>query len=115
MYIQVKQLLENKRNRINAVKDENGKILYDPASIKKRWKEYIEELCGKDTKPSSINLENEQEVESDDVRPEMLDSEIDRVLHDMKGNKAMGIDEIPVELLKHLGEKGKRDFYNLCR
>ena len=31
----------------------------------------------------------------------------------MKGNKAMGTDEIPVELLKNLGERVKRDSYNL--
>ena len=66
-------------------------------------------------KPANIILESEQEVDEDDVGPGILDSEIDRALQDMKGNKATGIDKIPVELLKNVGGRGKGEFYNLCR
>ena len=48
--------------------------------------------------------------------PEILDCEIiERALRDMKGKRATGVDEIPVELvIKYLGEKGKKYFYDKC-
>ena len=56
------------------LKDNNGIILHNPASIRERWKEYVEELYGKDMKPSNIILEYKIEVENDDVGLGVFDS-----------------------------------------
>ena len=38
--------------KIGTIKDKNGRELVDAEEIKKRWKEYIEELCKKDLNES---------------------------------------------------------------
>ena len=43
------------------------------------------------------------DVEVDSLGPELLASEIEAAIEEMKNGKAVGIDEIPVEFLKALG------------
>ena len=44
----------------------------------------------------------------------ILRSEVDWAIRNMKNKKATGIDDIPAELLKALGEEGKEELWNLC-
>ena len=109
MYVKVKQITGQSRKDSNnsTINNKNGKLLSEPEEIKSRWKEYIEKLYDKNGKPSRLDMELEDEmvVELDDKGPDLLDSEILSAVAGMKKNKAEGLDGIPAEFWKSLGEK----------
>jgi hypothetical protein len=99
------------------VKDGSGKLLTEPQEIQNRWKEYTEVLYDKSGKPNmdDIKLEEEQQVHPDDLGPQLLHSEIKAAITEMKTNKAVGVDGIPAEFWKTLGDKAMRELVELCK
>ena len=77
------------------------------SEVKGRWKEYIEELYSKDTKPNEedFDLEEESQIESDEKGPALLSDKIQSAIKEIKSGKAVGIDDIPVEFIKLLDEE----------
>jgi hypothetical protein len=63
-------------------------------------------LYYKNGKPRMEDFELEREVCADEKRPELIESEIAAAVNELKKNKAEGVDGIPAEFLKLLGEKG---------
>ena len=49
VYNKVKLLSGKFELKVTSIKDPNGKLLSDYASIQKRWKEYLEQLLNIDT------------------------------------------------------------------
>ena len=80
-------------------------------------KDYIEILYNKDEKPmeEDMKIEKEEEFEKDSIGPDLLESEIKTAIKQMKDKKAVGVDEIPGELLKKLGVKAERELICLCK
>src|ERR1700761_8151060 len=120
MYAHIKKLTENKKTRngnCKCIKDKAGIVLKEPEEIKRRWKEYIEDLYDNKGKPSmeEFYLEVEDNVKIDDKGPDLIIAEIELAINDLKNGKSEGIDEILAELLKVLGEKGKRELFKLCQ
>ena len=78
---------------------------------------YNKVLYNKDGKPSEIDfqLEDESTVDSDALGPDPLESEITAAIQEMKINKAEGIDGIPGEFWKNLGQEGMKVLIDLCR
>ena len=82
-------------------KDTNGKDLVDTEEIKKRWKEYMEELYKKEL--------SEPDYYEDVVshpEPDILETEVKWALGSTAVNKASGCDGISVELFKTLKDQG---------
>ena len=79
------------------IKDRNGMDPIETADIKKRWKEYTEELCKKDLN----NPENHNGVITY-LAPNILESEVKWALRSITMNKTSGGDGIPVELFQIL-------------
>ena len=119
LYARIKEITEEKkaRNICKQIKNREGELLKDPEEIKKRWKEYIEDLYDKDGKPilEQFNLEEEENVGIDERGPELIDTEILAAIDELKSGKAEGCDGIPAELLKALGEKGKKCLVEVCK
>ena len=93
------------------VKDINGKILERAECIKRRWKEYFEEL---------LNVENEREIlavaaASEGPTQTIQRSEVKRAIRKMKCGKASGPSEVTSELLKALGEDGEICMWSLLK
>ena len=86
------------RNDGNIIKDKKGKILIIREDIMKRWEEYIKDLYGDENRDrETIKFEGH------------LTGEIilkDELLRAMKRGKAVGNDQLAVELLMHLGDTG---------
>ncbi|KAK3516480.1 hypothetical protein QTP70_017817, partial [Hemibagrus guttatus] len=84
-----------------SVKDRDGKVLTSEESIQRRWKEYFEEL---------MNVENEREKRVEGVNSveqkvdKIRKDEVRKALKRRKSGKAVGPDDIPVEVWKCLGE-----------
>ncbi|RXN38888.1 Retrovirus-related Pol poly LINE-1 [Labeo rohita] len=87
--------------QVRVIKDRDGNVLTDARRVMGRWKEYFKEL---------MNEENEREQRVEEVtvvEQEVVNiskSEVRRALKRMKSGKAVGPDDIPVEVWKCLGE-----------
>ncbi|CAF4279354.1 unnamed protein product, partial [Rotaria magnacalcarata] len=87
-----------------------GRDLMEKEDIKKRWREYTEELYKKDTQ--SIDENDGSTIE---LEPDISESEIKWTLECIANNKTPGIDEIPVELFKILGADAVKILLPICQ
>src|SRR5580692_4613290 len=62
-----------------------------------------------------VEVEVETSIPVDCRGPELLTSKIMEVVKEMKRNKAVGVDGIPGEFLKALGEKGMKELVEMCK
>ena len=83
--------------KMGTIKDRNGMDLTEAENIKKRWKEYTEELYKKDVH----HLDNHDGVNTH-LEPDILECEVKWALGSITTNKASGGDGIPVELFQIL-------------
>ncbi|KAK3565151.1 hypothetical protein QTP86_000368 [Hemibagrus guttatus] len=87
--------------QVRVIKDRDGRVLTSEESVQRRWKEYFEEL---------MNEENEREKRAEGVNSveqkvdKIRKDEVRKALKRMKSGKAVGPDDIPVEVWKCLGE-----------
>ncbi|KAK3539116.1 hypothetical protein QTP86_025046, partial [Hemibagrus guttatus] len=87
--------------QVRVIKDRDGRVLTSEESVQRRWKEYFEEL---------MNAENEREKRVEGVNSveqkvdKIRKDEVRKALKRMKSGKAVGPDDIPVEVWKCLGE-----------
>ena len=74
-------------------------------------------LYDKDGKPKleELQVEEAEEVEEDDKGPEVIKNEILAAIAEMKDGKAVGVDEIPAEMLKSFGEKALQEICDICQ
>lgn len=115
VYKRVKELQKKPGGgRGNAIKDKDGNLLSDQNDVKARWKEYIEELYRKDEKPKELG-EGIGRADWEDEGPGVLKEEVIDALRDISNNKAEGIDNIPAEFLKTLGEKATQELVEICQ
>ena len=93
------------------IKDKNGRDLVDVEEIKKRWKEYTEELYLK-----NLNELNYYDGVVSHPEPDITECEVKLALGCIAGNHiASGCDEIPSELFKSLKEDATKVFHSLCQ
>lgn len=97
---------------IRQIKDKNGRVLTDPVIIRRRWRDYYEELLNHENprlrRGEGVGMEGEIEPISE--------VEVREALKKMKNGKAVGPDQIPAEVWKSLGEEGIRlltEFLNM--
>ena len=109
VYERGREIRGEQRNswKVWEVEGRNGQNLTRPADIRERFIEYVEELYNKESKPN-IELE-EREVEDDYLGPQLLESEIERAIKELKNGKSPGQDEMPAEFLKNLDGKGREE------
>ncbi|WP_139267336.1 hypothetical protein, partial [Escherichia coli] len=87
--------------QVRVIKDRDGNVLTGATSVMERWKEYFEEL---------MNEENVREHRVEEVTvveqevAKISKDEVRKALKRMKSGKAVGPDDIPVEVWKCLGE-----------
>ena len=94
---------QGKIQHVRVIKDENDNVMVNSEAVLKRWKEYFEKL---------MNEENNREPRTEEA--EVVNEEINCVsreevknaLRRMKKGKAVGPDELPVEVWKCMGEIG---------
>ena len=82
--------------KMGTIKDRNGMDLTEAEDIKKRWKEYTEELYRKDLHDS----DNHDGVITH-LEPDILEYEVKWALGSIPTNKASGGDGIPAELFSN--------------
>jgi hypothetical protein len=89
---------------VKCIKDETERLLTNDKDIKKRWQEYFNKLFNEDSGSSSIELD----ISSNDLNRHFVsriqESEVKDAFKRMKGDKAMGLDGIPIEVWRSLGD-----------
>ena len=117
VYAKVKKLTTKQNvSRSTTIKDDTRRLITEPEEVRRRWKEYVEVLYDKNgkPKPEDIDMESEDKVLPDCKGPDLLESEIMAAIREMKKNKAVGVDNIPAEFWKVLGERGMKELVELC-
>ena len=90
-------------HHVRVIKDENGNVMVNSEAVLKRWKDYFEKL---------MNEENNREPRTQEA--ELVNEEVSCVsrekvknaLRRIKKGKAVGPDELPVEVWKCMGKMG---------
>ena len=95
---------------MGSVKKRNGMDLTEAEDIKKRWKEYTEELYKKDLP----NPDNHNGVITH-LEPDILECEARWALGSITTNKASGDDGIPAELFQILKDDAEKVLHSICQ
>ena len=95
--------------KMGTIKDRNGNDITEAEEIKKKWKEYTEELYKKDLN----DLDNHDGVVIH-PEPDILEREVKWALGSMTMNKASGGDGIPVELFQILKDDAVKVLHSIC-
>ena len=88
---------------VRVIKDENGNVMVNLEAVLKRWKEYFEKLMNEENNRDPRT--EEAEVVNEEVNC-VSREEVKNSLRRMKKGKAVGPDELPVEVWKCMGEMG---------
>ncbi|KAK3508829.1 hypothetical protein QTP70_009603 [Hemibagrus guttatus] len=87
--------------QVRVIKDRDGRVLTSEESVQRRWKEYFEELMNEENeRDKRVEGVNSVEQKVDKIRKD----EVRNALKRIKSGKAVGPDDIPVEVWKCLGE-----------
>ncbi|KAK3573129.1 hypothetical protein QTP86_014133, partial [Hemibagrus guttatus] len=87
--------------QVRVIKDRDGRVLTSEESVQRRWKEYFEELMNEENEGGKrVEGVNSVEQKLDKIRKD----EVRKALKRMKSGKAVGPDDIPVEVWECLGE-----------
>jgi len=92
------------------LKSRTGIDYIEKDKIIRRWKEYTENLYRNDPN-ISIDFQGKAYVQE----PLVMKSKVRKALREITGNKATGIDELPVELIKAAGEAAITALTALCQ
>ncbi|KAK3551899.1 hypothetical protein QTP70_031557 [Hemibagrus guttatus] len=87
--------------QVRVIKDRDGRVITSEESVQRRWKEYFEELMNEENeREKRVEGVNSVEQKVDKIRKD----EVRKALKRMKSGKAVGPDDLLVEVWKCLGE-----------
>ncbi|KAL5195585.1 LINE-1 retrotransposable element ORF2 protein [Glycine soja] len=93
-------------DQVKCVKDEEGKVLVHEKDIKERWKAYFHNLFNDEYGYDSSSLDTREEDRNYKYYRRIQKQEVKEALKRMSNGKAVGPDNIPIEVWKTLGDRG---------
>jgi hypothetical protein len=84
-------------NQVKCIKDEADRFLVKDEKIKNRWREYFDNLFNDESEKIAIDLDDSINTNRRFVR-RIQESEVKENLKKMKTCKALGPDDIPIEV-----------------
>ena len=96
--------------KMGTIKDRNAMDLTEAEDIKKRWREYTEELYKKD-----LHDPGNHDGMITHLEPDILECEVKWVLGSITTNIASGGDGIPVELFQILKDDSVKVLHLICQ
>jgi hypothetical protein len=79
------------------------RLLVKDEEIKNRWREYFDNLFNDESEKTAIELDDSIDTNKRFVR-RIQESEVKEALKKMKTSKALGPDDIPIEIWRCLGD-----------
>ena len=95
--------------KMGSIKDRKGMDLTE-VDIKKRWKEYTEELY-----KNYLHDPNNHDGVITHLEPDILECEVKWAIESITMNKASGDDGIPVELFQILKDDAVKVLHSICQ
>ncbi|KAH1214992.1 Craniofacial development protein 2 [Glycine max] len=92
-------------DQVKCVKDEEGKVLVHEKDIKERWKAYFHNLFNDGYGYDSSSLDTREEDRNYKYYRRIQKQEVKEALKRMSNGKAVGPDNIPIEVWKTLGDR----------
>jgi len=104
MYMKTKELGWNETQGIQgiAIEDSQGNRIIEQRQVLKIWENYITELYDRPNRPETLEVEPEEEADTDEKGPHILQSVVEKAIKEMRNRKATGDDDIPGDVLKLL-------------
>lgn len=99
---------KKKRSKLMKIEDEHGEIQSSIEKVNKIWMNYVQKLYNDERRPE--NMEIKENIEE---APEITLSELEFAIKKAKPRKAVGMDEIDADVLKHMSVKSKRTLLNI--
>ena len=96
--------------KMGSIKDRNCTDLTEAEDIKKRWREYTEELCKKDLHDPD---NHDGVITHTHLEPDVLECEVKWALRSITTNKASGGHGIPVELFQILKDDAVKVLHSI--
>jgi len=108
MYMKTKELRWNETQGIQGIgiEDSQGNRVIEQRQVQKIRENYITELYDRSNRPETLEVEPEEEVDTDEKGPHILQSEVEKAMKKMRNRKATGGDNIPGDVLKLLRKGG---------
>ena len=95
-------------NQVKCIKDDTNRLLVKDDEIKDRWRDYFDELFNHNNDDSMIELDDAFDDTDRQFVRRIQESEVREALKRMKVGKALGPDNIPIEVWKCLGRSDDR-------
>ena len=88
-----------------SIEDSQGNRIVDQRQVLKIWENYVTKLYDQPNRPETLEVEPEEEVDTDKKGPYTLQSEVEKAIKEMRNRKTKG-DDVPADVLKLLREGG---------
>jgi len=85
------------------IEDSKGNRIVEQSQVLKIWENFITELYDRPNRPETLEVEPEEEVDTDEKGPYILQSEVEKAIKETRNKKATGDDDVPGDVLKFLG------------
>ena len=110
IYQQIREITGKPKTNTGTIISKTGVEYIEKDNIIRRWKEYTEELYKRDP---NVSIEFQEKTYTQE--PLVMESEVRKALQEIVGNKATGVDELPIELIKAAGETAITVLTALCQ
>ena len=102
MYMKTKELGWKETQGIQniGIEDSQGNRIVEQSQVS-----YITELYNQPNRLETVEVEPQEELDTDEKGPYILQSEVEKAIKEMRNKKATG-DDVPGDVLKLLGEGG---------
>ena len=71
------------------IEDSQGNRIVDQREVLKIWENYVKELYDRTNRPETLEVEPEEEVDTDEKGPYILQSEVETAIKEMRNRKAI--------------------------
>ena len=116
VYEGVRKIVGKHAPQVKSVKDEQGRILTDPAEVKLRWKNYFDKLYNDPNEVDEQFLENFPVANNIEDIPTIGLDEVEAAVKKLKHCKAAGVDNITVEEVQAATQgTGMMILHKLCQ
>ena len=88
------------------IEDSQGNRIVDLRQVLKIWENYVTELYDRPNQLETLEIEPEEEADTDEKGPYILQSEVEKAVKEMRHRMATGDDDVPADVVKLLGEGG---------
>ena len=88
------------------IEDSQGNRIVAQKQVLKIWKDYVTQLYDRPNRPETLEVEPEEEADTDEKGPYISQSEVEKAMKEMRNRKAKGDDDVSGDVLKLLGEGG---------